>query len=654
MAARCYGIISFTIITEYTKKVNRNTACALMRVAYIDLSRGLYEVKELDAQGPVSLGLKVHEEAESWRLDPLDPANPLVIGMGPFVGGRLIGVHRLVAVFRSPMTGGLHASAMGGAAYKFMGAGVDAYVFIGRSPRPAAVFASQDGIEIRPVEPVYDYGGLKGVYAFTKRLYDDYRDFFARNNARAIVVGPGAWRTYNGALFSLDLTPKGEFAKGAEDMAARGGPGTVVAQGHNLAAVVAGGRAKARYPQILDIHKVDELARIKLKKNYLDALQEKTVKYRFDPGIGTGGTFGVNYVHYRDLVPLFGYKSIYMPREERIRHVDAILRLFWKPFNELVFEKARSWYNCGEPCPVACKKVWRGKKVDYEPFHAAGPFIGVYTFEDAVKIADLVDAHGLDAIEMGHVTAWLFDAVQHDLLRPEELGLSGEPAFDPYSFNPESDSPRNAKLALELVEGFVEGRTEVLRAAAELGIRRAARRLEEMFPERVMRVGVRFRDLAVYVAYGDGGYMTPNFYWAPGMVAPMYISGRYWTNYNPTFMPPEEFAKTAYDRAVMEAVVDDMGMCRFHRGWGEALADELYKLIGRQLDKALYRRFAQYAVKAGVEPRPWESRRAADVVSTMAKELGAKDWRFESFEDYLEWWRRYKESLDKLLGLAGV
>jgi glyceraldehyde-3-phosphate ferredoxin oxidoreductase (EC 1.2.7.6) len=117
-----------------------------------------------------------------------------------------------------------------------------------------------------------------------------------------------------------------------------------------------------------------------------------------------------------------------------------VLELFWKPFQREVFEKAKRWYNCGEPCPVVCKKVWRGKKVDYESFHAVGPFIGNYLFEEAVPLVDLIDRLGLDAIEMGHLVAWLFDAVHISLLKPEEVGIDDIPAFDPSKFNPVDDS----------------------------------------------------------------------------------------------------------------------------------------------------------------------------------------------------------------------
>lgn len=40
------------------------------------------------------------------------------------------------------------------------------------------------------------------------------------------------------------------------------------------------------------------------------------------------------------------------------------------------------------------------------------------------------------------------------------------------------------------------------------------------------------------------------------------------------------------------------------------------------------------------------------MVSTMAREVGSKEWRFEDYEDYINWWRRFKETLDSGLGLT--
>ncbi|MCG2863331.1 MAG: aldehyde ferredoxin oxidoreductase [Vulcanisaeta sp.] len=626
-----------------------------MKVLWIDLDRNSWETRIIDAPGPVSLGVRIHRELKTWGMDPLDPRVPLIIGMGPFVGGKMPGFHRLIITFKSPMTRTLHVSALGGAAYKFMGSGVDAIVLVGKASSPVVVFVSSDGVEIRNVNPVFRYGNYKGAYAFTKYLLDTYRDFFVKYNARAIVVGPAALSTYNGALVSIDVNPaRGEFRPGAEDFAARGGPGTAMARGHNVVGVVAGGSYGARYAKVTDLGLINRITMDAFKKPFMQVMGEKTIKYRFDPSVGAGGTFGVNYPHYRELLPLFGYKSIYLPREERIRHVEAILRLFWKPFVDEVFVKSKSWYNCGDfGCSVVCKKVWRGKKVDYEPFHAMGPFIGNYIFEEAVPLVDLIDQYGLDAIEMGHVVAWIFDAVDNGLLQPGEVGLSDSPIFDPRRFNPEVDSRKNARLARELIEGFVEGSTEVLKLIAENGIRVAARKLDEVFHDRVLKVGKSFRDLVVYAAYGADGYMTPNLYWAPGMVAPMYVLGRYWTNYTPTFMGPEDFAKSSLDRAIAEALIDDAGLCRFHRGWAEPILDKLYaEITGMQPNRDLYREFAEYSIKANAQPVPWEGERARDLVSTMAREVSSREWTFEDYEQYIEWWRRFKATLDAGLGIT--
>ncbi len=95
-------------------------------------------------------------------------------------------------------------------------------------------------------------------------------------------------------------------------------------------------------------------------------------------------------------------------------------------------------------------------------------------------------------------------------------------------------------------------------------------------------------------------------------------------------------------------MIDDAGLCRFHRGWAEPVLEKLYiEATGMGPNKNLYKEIAEYSIKAGAEPMPWESRRARDVVSTMAREIGSKDWGFEDYEDYINWWRKFKVTVDK-------
>lgn len=56
----------------------------LVKVLRINLSDNSWRIEDTTAQGPVTLGVKVHNEANSWGLDPFDPPQvPFVIGMVP-------------------------------------------------------------------------------------------------------------------------------------------------------------------------------------------------------------------------------------------------------------------------------------------------------------------------------------------------------------------------------------------------------------------------------------------------------------------------------------------------------------------------------------------------------------------------------------------
>ncbi len=645
------------------------------RVIDIDVGRKDWKIRELPLDrvlGPIDAGIEIHFELESWKYDVFDPRNAVVIGTGVFAGSKLFGVHRLVAVFRSPESRILHVAAMGGAGYRFIGCGAHAVSIVGKAEKPTMIFieGSEKGVEkVEFVEldenklwEIYSgYGGKIGAFALEKWIIDSYWSFIERNRARPVVVGPASFRTIYGALVSVDVDfAKKDLAEGSEDFAARGGPGSVLARAHNVVAIVAGGSWKPSIPRELqDVGEINKVLREVLGEDYGSAVSSATVKYRYDPKMGVGGTFGVNYPHYRELLPLFNYNSVYLTKDARKKIVDMLLESFWKPFKEEVFEKEKIWKTCGEPCPAACKKVWRGKKVDYEPFHGLGPFVGIMKLEEVAKLVDLADQLGFDAIGIGHVVAWILEAVYRDLLKPEEVGIDRKPILDPLTFSVEAWAS-NAQLVEKILKGLVEHSTEILKIVAENGIRKAAKILDERFADRVKSIGRRFEDLVVYLPYGEDGYMTPNYYWAPGFISPIYVTGRYWTNYEATFAEPEDFAKKVLSRALKEYEVDNAGMCRFHRRWGEKVLQKLYELYGvkKSIDehaKEVYRKLIDYAKKAGYEPRYWESERAKDIVVAITLELGIETWVkkfFENREQALkEWWDRFDKEFKKGLGL---
>lgn len=635
-------------------------------VMILDAGKGTArEAKIKGVTGAVDAGLRIHEDRASWNYPPLSSGNPLFIGIGPLAGGPLFGSHRLVFVFRSPVSGGIHVSTMGGAAYDFVRTGLDGIVVEGYSKDPAIVLVlgGESGVEVsfeyvewERLWRIYNGSprGTRGLHSYIAREVLDER-VRRRYRPRIILVGPGAYTTRFAGVFSW--LPGPDWAPGpVVDSASRGGGGSVMAQAHGVVAIVfgsVGGGSRFERGRVVDV-----VSRV-LGGNYYRVVEEATRKYRYDPSLDTGGTFGVNYVHYRELIPALAYNTIYYSPAVRLALHEKIMKWFWRPFQERVFvvEKARAWRTCGEPCSVVCKKIWNGVKLDYEPAHGMGPMIGVITLEDAAGLVELVDDLGLDAIEAGHTIAWLYDAVEKGLIKPGEMDLDERPVLDPLALDP-ATSKVNAVAARRLLERLVERRGEVTSLIALEGAREAARILDEVYEVRVSSSGWRFRDLLVYASFGETGYMTPNYYWSPGMVAPMFLLGRYWTNYSPSYTSPEDYAVHSYSRAIAELSIDNAGLCRFHRRWAEKVLQALYReVLGVDVDlyessRGLYRRIALYQVRAGAEPKPWESRKTMDLVATIAAEVGYPGWEslVGNYDAILEWWHQFYGKLMDLVG----
>jgi glyceraldehyde-3-phosphate dehydrogenase (ferredoxin) len=645
------------------------------RVIFIDAERRsswIEEYKLSDVAGPIELGVKLHlERYESWRKPVYHPDNVLVLGAGVFAGTKLYGVHRFIAVFRSPMTMGLHASALGGASYQF-NVNADAIVITGRSEEPLVVKVFDDGsgapivefyeVKVEKVLEVWrGYKGHKGTYALQEYLLDEFRDFYEKYGARSILTGPGSLYTNTGALVSFTII-KGRVDYGSEDFAARAGGGSVLMRAHNVVAIIYGGRFDRSIDKPRELCDITSLNKVYIElvgKPYIQAVIEAGVKYRYDPKLNTGGTLGGNYPHLGVTTPMLNWNMIYYDKEARQKLHGLIMKYMWDKFNQEAIA-TRSWKTCGEPCPLACKKVRKGKyKSDYEPYNGLGPFIGIFDIHEAEKVVELADAYGIDAIELGYIIGFVFEAVSRGLLKPEEVGISGIPVLDPAKMGLET-SAWNAKLAVELVEKLAFGVNPILRLIGERGVRDAAKILDLLYADRVKERGVKFSDIPVYTPYGERGHISPNYYWTPGLVAPLYVLGKYWTLYTGVFMEPEEFALKALERAFYELMIENMGLCRFHRGWAEKTIPvilERYYGLKNALERAkqTYKLIAKYQELAGASPSYWDSARIVDFMARAALEYGNTKWS-EAFKKdpskaAEEWWTRfYKKVVEVLSG----
>jgi glyceraldehyde-3-phosphate dehydrogenase (ferredoxin) len=216
-------------------------------------------------------------------------------------------------------------------------------------------------------------------------------------------------------------------------------------------------------------------------------------------------------------------------------------------------------------------------KKDYEPYETMGPQCGIFDQRAAERLTHHADALGFDAISVGGVLSWVMECLHERVLSPADVGVDDVPVFDPSGFRVVEDSQRNADLGVAILDAIVEKRFDLAQ-----GPRWRARRLARVKGRQVL-------DLFVHIAFARKGWMVPNQYWTPGALAPMPIMGKYYMYYGPDFLPPRDLGRLNAARMVEELALDNLGICRFHRGWAEDM--------GAEIVEALYGRGKEFVAK---------------------------------------------------------
>lgn len=616
------------------------------KVLQLDARTGFYRVRRYPVGrffGPVDLGLHLSGHTQSIN-----------IGVGLLAGSIFPGSNRLFVTGFSPCWRGFYVSSMGGAGLVFDNLGLNTVSIIGTCPVPSVLILNRSGgeeveVELEPIDVQAVWkSGRGGVYAMMDYVFQKHGKRYA-TDPRVLAVGPAALATDMGGIVSV---PIHQGALSAVDTwAGRGGMGSKLLREHNIAAVIYGGTYVDE--DFRDRKVADAWFETKYKQRLLAKDLEATTKYRFDPKFNTGGTFGVNYAGVNGRIMAFNYRSIYDSEETRLAlHQKLVVGHYLKQFNEETIATKRQ-HTCGEPCAAVCKKMKDDFKKDYEPYQTMGPLCGIFDQRAAELLCHRADALGFDGISAGGVVAWMMDLLDTGALAPEELGVSRTPRWKLDGFDPVVDSMHNAELGVELLDGIIEKRG---RLDLSDGARRWGRRLSREKKTRLL-------DSFVYAACGRMGWMVPNQYWTPGVLAPMAIMGKYYMYYGHAFVPPRQLGRMCAERLQKELVVDTAGFCRFHRGWAEDTVPEIFGSLYQMKDELLdSTRVTASRINSRNASVYWESARNVDFVRTFLVRMrdvdGEKDpklaeWitRFETDRDEaaLDWWFEMRKGIDESL-----
>ena len=188
----------------------------------VDLSTGTITTEEVPRELLLNYlggrGLGVRFMRDSYRLDPFDPAMPLIFAVGPLCGTPAPTAARLSVVSRSPLTGTIHDCSAGGLfAWRLKAAGYDLLRIVGESPRPVTLTINESCAHLTSADHLWGQtvpetvAELKGVGSVAS-------------------IGPAG---ENGVLFATIMMEKGNSV-------GRGGLGAVMGRKRLKAIVVNG------------------------------------------------------------------------------------------------------------------------------------------------------------------------------------------------------------------------------------------------------------------------------------------------------------------------------------------------------------------------------------------------------------------------------
>ncbi|NOR84851.1 hypothetical protein GQ473_01930 [archaeon] len=612
----------------------------------LDLNKKNYNLESLTNRkiiGPIDYAILENMNTKTYDNRLYDNKNPFIFGCGPFAGSEIPGTGRLSFFAKSPLWHSLFTSNMGGAALSLVSAGVDMVNITGKTKNPCIISVyyknGKTEVQIKPIlkknlSLIYDgYKGLTGVYAIQKYTIDAFANNYVVGgrfplNTRVLSVGPAAFMCDFAVIGSTIINTKGELESGRDDWSGRGGMGSLLAQAHNVVAIIFGGSNKKERLG------ADKLFQKALGKTIMQAAIDATSKYRYVDNLKTGGTFGVNFHNLQEKTLINNWNVDISDKKLKEIYDKKIKAKYLDEFNKRIID-TKSWATCGEACPALCKKIDKKTKakIDYEPYSASGPNSGIFDLKKSEKINLMADAYGVDAIEFGNMLSFLLDCITHGLLTPADFDLNVDINF----------SKNQEKLAEKVMILIISGNG--IGTLLSQGIRHTVKTLNIEFKTRTKEKNITFSDLAVYIANGKKGSIAPIQYLVLGAFMPLPIQGKFLTHYGSEFLKPHDTGLKDAQRFIEELGTDNLGICRFHRGWSETMQDLLLVNMGYGDNYTTHMRttiqkIVTYNKLAETTPQFWESKK---VIHLIAKDVERKYKETPKNENLKFWYEKFKK-----------
>ena len=323
-------------------------------------------------------GIGVEMMKGYFSLDPYDDRMPLIFAVGPLCGTPAPASSRMSIISRSPLTGTITDSSVGGAfPVKLKAAGYDCIVVFGKASSPVSISILNDTVKIKDAASLWGKGCLE-----TNQLL--------QSRGVSACIGPAGEHLVRFANIMI----------GGANAAGRGGLGAVMGS-KNLKAIVVDGSNKVSLadPAAFKIAQDDVMRLLRASPVVMGAL-----------GLGEFGTATlVDIVGQRKMAPTENFKKTYFP------DADAYSGPTLK--REFGFKK----HGC-MICPIQCKKETAcGRPVpEYETLSHFGALNANSDVESIIKANLLCNHYGMDTISAAATFA-AYGEARGAFLAPDEM-----------------------------------------------------------------------------------------------------------------------------------------------------------------------------------------------------------------------------------------
>jgi aldehyde:ferredoxin oxidoreductase len=318
-------------------------------------------------------------------IDPLGPDNKLIFALGPVTGLAVPGASRNCIGAKSPLTGGIAKSEVGGFwMAELKRAGYDALIVEGQAPKPVYLWIHDGEAEIKNASQLWGKETRDAQSAIRSELGDEH--------IQVAVIGQAG---ENKVRFACIM-------EGLHDAAGRGGLGAVMGS-KNLKAVAVRGHI---LPPVANEEKVKEI------RQKITALPAMMAEY------GTGGP-EMMMMEARGVLPIRNFRDGVFPEVNQVN-------------GKVIKETIRVGMEGCYACPIRCKKVVKFEEPyvcdpayggpEYESLGALGTNCGVSDLKAVCKANERCNAHSLDVISTGDAIAFAMECYERGLLTQKDTG----------------------------------------------------------------------------------------------------------------------------------------------------------------------------------------------------------------------------------------